>query len=205
MSYELRRRVAARALQAARRGGSPADIAQAVGCKNFRALLHNLKLWGRTDVIAVLTAQDGRARRQKVIRATRRAAASGTSIEALAESLGYASVPSLRVALYRWGALEELEALGVAIRDAEGAQVNRDHREQLAETGESERQQYVCSEVDFMAGWRSSEALANALGYGDVKALDQALRDWGRYDLAARVRKGPAGRVPQCTIPLHII
>ena len=55
------------------------------------------------------------------------------------------------------------------------------------ETTRSNRADYVIAEVEFLAGYRGPDDLAQALGYRDFRGLERLLYRTGRYDLLRRV------------------
>ena len=58
------------------------------------------------------------------------------------------------------------------------------------------RHDTVTAEVEFLLGTDSPDNIARRLGYSCADMLSKRLTEWGRTDLATRLRAEPVGHVP---------
>ena len=59
----------------------------------------------------------------------------------------------------------------------------------MMRTPVSEQRQHVIAEVELLAGLRNPDDLSRALGYRRPCNLEDALRRWGRGDLADKIQQ----------------
>ncbi|ANH49904.1 DNA binding protein [Propionibacterium phage PFR2] len=114
-----------------------------------------------------------RARRAHVIAVAEQMR--GHSMAEISEALGFRSPPAaLRRKLVKWGRSDLVP-----------------DREMLSLTDRAAaRRALLVEEVEHLAGWRSADDIAQALGYASVKSLTTTLAHIGRNDLAERLTLG---------------
>lgn len=62
------------------------------------------------------------------------------------------------------------------------------------------RHDTVTAEVEFLLDTDSPDSIAIRLGYSCADVLSKRLTEWGRTDLATRLRAEPVGRLPRATV-----